>query len=177
MIHGGAVWVAAFSPDGRQILTGSWDGTAQLWDAATGQPRSQPLAHDDQVRAVAFSPDSRWVATGSLDGTARLWDATTGRPLGPRLPHSGKVWDLAFDATGHKILTGCADGKARLWEISPPLEGQVERIVLWAQVRTGMELAADGEARVLEILRPGNSAKIGWRNSAVRRLRKEPWAC
>jgi WD40 repeat protein/serine/threonine protein kinase len=150
MVHRGTVWVAAFSPDGRRILTGSWDGTAQLWDAATGQPRGQPLAHVDQVRAAAFSPDSRWVVTGSLDGTARLWDAATGRPLGPRLPHPGRVWAVAFGATGRMVLTGCADGRARLWQMPPPLEGRLERVVLWAQVRTGMELAADGEVRVLD---------------------------
>jgi hypothetical protein len=57
---------------------------------------------------------------------------------------------VAFGATGRTVLTGCADGKARLWQIPLPLEGQVERIVLWAQVRTGMELAPDGEARALD---------------------------
>jgi WD40 repeat protein/tRNA A-37 threonylcarbamoyl transferase component Bud32 len=150
MPHGGEVWVAAFSPDGRRIVTGSWDGTARLWDAATGQPRGQPLAHGDQVWAVAFSPDSRWVVTGSWDGTARLWDAATGRPLGPRLPHPGKVWAVAFGAGNRMVLTGSEDGKARLWQMPAPLEGPVKRVVLWAQVLTGMELDADGGVHVLD---------------------------
>jgi WD40 repeat protein len=31
---------AAFSPDGGQVLTGSWDKTARLWEAATGKRKN-----------------------------------------------------------------------------------------------------------------------------------------
>jgi WD40 repeat protein len=150
MEHGGEVWAAAFSPDGRRIVTGSWDGTARLWDGATGQPRSQPLAHEGPVWAVAVSPDGRRVATASLDRTARLWDASTGRPLGPPLRHPGEVWAVAFDPGGRAVLTGCGDHKGRLWPLPAPLGGSVERVVLRAQVHTGMELDAGGGFHVLD---------------------------
>jgi eukaryotic-like serine/threonine-protein kinase len=150
MEHGGDVWVARFSPNGRRILTGSLDGTGRLWDAATGEPLGKPLAHDDQVWAAAFSPDGHWVATASWDGTGRLWDAATGRPLGPPLPHTDKVWAIAFDPQSQMLLTGAEDNQARLWRIPAPLEGSVERVVLWAQVLTGMELDAGGGSHVLD---------------------------
>jgi WD40 repeat protein len=35
--HGNVVSSVAFTPDGRTILTGSWDGTVKLWDVETGQ--------------------------------------------------------------------------------------------------------------------------------------------
>ena len=38
MMHQASVQAVAFSPDGKTVLTGSWDKTARLWDAATGQP-------------------------------------------------------------------------------------------------------------------------------------------
>jgi eukaryotic-like serine/threonine-protein kinase len=150
MMHGGMVLRVSFSPDGRLVLTGSWDGTARLWDAATGQPRGRPLAHGDQVRSATFSTDGHRVLTGSWDGTARLWDAATGRPLGPCLPHPDKVWSAAFSPDGRTILTGCDDGRARLWRLPPPLDGPVDRVALWAQVHTGMELDSDGGVRVLD---------------------------
>jgi WD40 repeat protein len=150
MTHAGVIWAAEFSRDGQRVVTGSWDGTARLWDAATGMPLGRSLTHADQVRAVAFSPDGRWVVTGSWDGTARLWDAGTGRPLGPAWPHGGKIWAAVFGPDGRTILTGCDDSKARFWRIPASLSMGVERLVVGVQVATGMELDAEGGARVLE---------------------------
>ena len=47
--HDGPVEAAAFSPDGKTVLTGGDDGTARLWDAATGQPIGQPIRHEGGV--------------------------------------------------------------------------------------------------------------------------------
>ena len=46
--HEGEVLSAAFSPDGKRIVTASCDKTARIWDAATGKPIGEPLkGHDD----------------------------------------------------------------------------------------------------------------------------------
>jgi arylsulfatase A-like enzyme len=50
---------------------GGRDGTARLWDAATGKPLGEPMRHTGYISAVAFSKDGRMIATGSWDGTAR----------------------------------------------------------------------------------------------------------
>ena len=89
LTHQGAVNTVAYSPDGKTVLTASVDGTARVWDAATGQPIGPPLTHQDGVYAVAYSPDGKTVLTGSDDNTARLWDVVSGRPIGPPLRHQG----------------------------------------------------------------------------------------
>ncbi|MDW8079616.1 MAG: hypothetical protein RMJ16_12090, partial [Thermoguttaceae bacterium] len=76
-----AVECVAFSPDGSKILTGSGDGTARLWDAATGRELRTFQGHTHSVISVAFSPDGSKVLTGSADGTARLWSAATGEEM------------------------------------------------------------------------------------------------
>jgi tetratricopeptide (TPR) repeat protein len=65
----------AFSPDGGRVATASDDGTARLWDAASGKPLAVLREHTAQVAAVAFSPDGSRLATASGDWTARLWIA------------------------------------------------------------------------------------------------------
>ena len=61
--HTGYVAGVAFSPDGKQVLTGSFDHSARLWDVATGQTLRIFTGHTDEVRSVAFSPDGQQVVT------------------------------------------------------------------------------------------------------------------
>lgn len=74
MVHSQLVVMARFSPDGRRILTASFDGTAQLWDTATGLKLADPIRHGDSVVAVHFSADGRRSITASNDGTAMVWE-------------------------------------------------------------------------------------------------------
>jgi WD40 repeat protein len=147
--HQGSVNGVAFSPDGQTVVTTSSDWTARLWEAATGRPLGQPMQHHGPVLQVAFSPDGQLVVTGSGDATARLWSAATGKPFGTPLRHEGPVLPVAFSPDGQTVLTGSSN-KAHLWKLPVPLSGHVERIVLWTQVQTGLELDADGLARVLD---------------------------
>ena len=82
---------AAFSPDGKRIVTASWDKTARLWDTETGKPIGEPLkGHEGAMYSAAFSPDGKRIVTASADKTARLWDAETGKPIGePLKGHDG----------------------------------------------------------------------------------------
>lgn len=115
MRHKGPIEVATFSPDSRRVLTASDDGTAQVWDAASGRPLGPPLRHDEDVLDASFSPDGGRVVTASVDGTARIWEAANARPIGAPLRHDGPVRSAAFSPDGRLVLT-VAGGRARLWD-------------------------------------------------------------
>ena len=77
---------AAFSPDGKTIITGDGDGVFHLWDIETAKKiwtirghKSGILGKGDAT-GIAFSPDGKTVLTSSgYEGTVRVWDAATGR--------------------------------------------------------------------------------------------------
>ena len=79
------------SPRRRRIVTASGDGTARVWDAATGREVTALRGHEDEVNSAVFSPDGARIVTGSGDKTARIWDATTGGELAPLRGHGSWV--------------------------------------------------------------------------------------
>ncbi|NOT30246.1 MAG: WD40 repeat domain-containing protein [Planctomycetes bacterium] len=69
---------AAFSRDGRRLLTASLDQTARFWDITTSSATClATLVHPQEVLAVAFSPDERRCATLARDRTVRVFDIAT----------------------------------------------------------------------------------------------------
>jgi WD40 repeat protein len=64
----------AFSPDGKQVASGSSDESVKLWNIETGTCESTMTRHSGSVSSVVFSADGQWVVSGSMGRTIRLWD-------------------------------------------------------------------------------------------------------
>ncbi|PVH71314.1 hypothetical protein DL98DRAFT_521125, partial [Cadophora sp. DSE1049] len=103
--HSGPVNSVAFSPDGKQVVSGSYNNMVQLWDAATGAALQTLKGHSSAVNSVAFSPDGKQVVSGSYDKTVRLWDAATGAALQTLEGHSSSVNSVAFSPDGKQLPT------------------------------------------------------------------------
>jgi WD40 repeat protein/tRNA A-37 threonylcarbamoyl transferase component Bud32 len=137
--HSSYVLQAAFSPDGRRVVTASDDDTARVWDVATGELVGPPLKHSGSVLHAEFSPDGRLVVTGSMDETARVWNAATGEAITPPLRHCCEVRHATFSADGGQVITTGTDGVARTWPLRVE-ERSVDELMALAQVLAGSRI-------------------------------------
>ncbi|CAM5260760.1 nSTAND1 domain-containing NTPase [Streptomyces avidinii] len=115
--HSSDVYPVAFSPDGHTLASGSADGTAQLWDTATGKAGITFDHGSVAVVSLAFSPDGSILATGSNEGPVRLWNVATGKPLATLTGHTSQVKAVAFSPDGKTLATGSNDTTVRLWDV------------------------------------------------------------
>jgi WD40 repeat protein len=115
--HSAAVVCVAYSPDGARLATGSWDHTARVWDARSGQLLREFKGHKGGVYAVRFSTEGASLATASADGTARVWDVRTGKQLSEvNMDGVGAVTAMAYTPDGTRLATGTSEGKAWVWD-------------------------------------------------------------
>jgi WD40 repeat protein len=109
---------AAFSPDGKLVVTASFDHTARVWDVATTKPVSSPLVHDGHVIHVSFSTDGRRIVTSSFGGSAWIWNVAGDKEVETRLPHAGLVFRAEFAADARHVLTCGHDGAVKVWDLA-----------------------------------------------------------
>jgi WD40 repeat protein len=121
--HLGDIWQIAFSEDGKQLATASWDKTAKVWGTSLDKQECSlrhTLAggHTDRVYSVAFSSDGNSLATGSQDRTVYVWDISTKRSNPKsRIEATGTVSTVTFYGNG-LLATGSDDGGVQLCEPS-----------------------------------------------------------
>ncbi len=76
--HQSFVQTARFDSSGTRAVTGSWDETAKIWDARTGQEIGS-LDHNGDVMAATFTASGFHVLTYAA-GTLNVWQIDGGAP-------------------------------------------------------------------------------------------------
>lgn len=118
MRHSHAVRSAEFSPDGKYVLTASFDGTARIWSATTGELATSPLTHFGNIERAHFSRDQKQLATVGSNGAVKLWAMPEGQHFRLLGRHGRAVKGLQFDHAGKRLLTWGHDGAAIVWDLA-----------------------------------------------------------
>ena len=108
----------AIAPDGKSILTSSYDNTAKLWDL-DGNQIGEFLGHTERVNAAIFTPDGHNILTASNDGTIKLFDRT-GIILRQFEDHNYGFDDVRIAADGQSIIvltSGLSSSNVIIWSI------------------------------------------------------------
>lgn len=114
----------AWAPDGTKLVTGTSQGTVELWDTHTGQhlatwagPPMRPapgVRNPYAVWGVTWAPDGHTVASNRYDRHVFVWDVASGRLLASLAPDS-QPNGVAWKPDGSEFATSDDAGNIQLW--------------------------------------------------------------
>jgi WD40 repeat protein len=111
--HERVVTSAAFSPDGRRLVSASRDHDAILWDVASGKRLRKLRAHVGTVSDARFSPDGRWIVTAGPSSVG-LWKASSGE-LVRRLRGLGGPFTAVSFTPDSRTIVAAAGSRVRIF--------------------------------------------------------------
>ncbi|PBK63484.1 WD40 repeat-like protein [Armillaria solidipes] len=109
-----------YTPDGKQIISVSTDGTWRSWAADEPPSVSDPSDHKAFVTTVVFSPDGQLLATGGNNDEphVKVWKADIGEHMKTLRGHPWGISSLSFSHDQRHLASGSIDCTVRIWDIS-----------------------------------------------------------
>lgn len=127
--HKTFVSALAFHPGGKELVSGSWDGTVRRWNRATGKLIQTFAEHQGYVTCLAFSPWGKFIASGGRDQKILLSKIDESGSIIPFRRLSGLggwVSQVAFTPDSKTLITA----SSVLIETYPP-EPEKRRLLFW----------------------------------------------
>ncbi len=140
--HGDWVRCLSFTPDGTNLVSGSFDKTIKLWQVATGQLVRTFTDSLKGVFALAVSPDGKLLASGSWDETIALWDLASGACIQNLTQHQSSVRSLAISPDSKTLVSGSFDRTIVLWQLPA---GTVQTTIVDLEPIAAISLSANGK--------------------------------
>ncbi len=168
--HTDPVYDALFTPDGKWIVTASFDKTLRLWDRKTLRSVRTMSGHTGLVLSIAVTADGKRIASGGMDNTIKIWDVPINGPVASHAGHTGAVRAVAVSQDGKWIISGGADKTVRIRGIADgkpvrTLDGHQAPVVAIAARKDGKQVATATETGALRLFNPTdgmpNGAAVG----------------
>ena len=117
--HKHLIYDVAFSPNGRSIVSASYDCSVRIWNIRDGSSKILPVTGTcDYFLPVVFSPNGRHIAAGNSDMSLWIWDLRTHRLLAKWRGNINGVWSTVFTPDGKGLISGGSDGVVKYWDVS-----------------------------------------------------------
>jgi WD40 repeat protein len=110
-----------YSPDGNSVLVSLGNGSAQIWNVATGARQMILPGHQGAVLHAFYSHDGKRVLTVGEDATVRVWNPATGKQELLIQAPTGTFQNAHFSPDDTLVVTAGNDRTARVWDIAQAL--------------------------------------------------------
>jgi hypothetical protein len=154
--HAFFVSACAVTPDGRRMVSASWDKTLKVWDLESGRAVATLVGHVDRVSACAVTPDGRRVVSASEDKTLKVWDLESGRAVATLVGHADKVRACAVTPDGRRVVSASEDKTLKVWDLESgravaTLDGHVAWVTACAVTPDGRRVVSASADQTLKV--------------------------
>ncbi|ODV76913.1 PFU-domain-containing protein [Suhomyces tanzawaensis NRRL Y-17324] len=153
--------VCSLSFGHHELISGSWDATARVWDLESFATKYTLQGHQSSVWDVKVLSEGRYL-TCSADRTIRVWDGK--HEIAQFTGHSDVVRKLLVFPDGKRFASASNDGTIKIWDLGTgqvlqTLSGHLSFVYDVALLPNG-DLVSTGEDRTIRIWRNGVAIQV-----------------
>ena len=108
--------IIAISPNDKNIVFGSGDGTIKIWDIKSGKEVNSLKGHTNSIFSILISSDGKNIVSASVDGIIKIWDMKSGKEI-KNLKIDKNTVSIAMSPNDRTIVSGSYDGTINIWDI------------------------------------------------------------
>jgi len=154
--HTNVVTAVAVTPDGRRLISASYDRTLKIWDLESGEHLKTLEGHSAWVTAVVVTPDNKRAISASDDQTSIIWDLESGEQLKILRDHTGSIKAVAVTPDGKCVITASYDRTLKIWdiesgEILQTLKDHTDSVNVVAVTPDGQRIISGSDDKTLKI--------------------------
>ena len=131
--HEGPIYSVAYSPDGNEVATASYDKRVLLWNPVdvpafdldslllkknVDVPQRELTGHSAPVQSVIYSKDGKLLISGGRDNAVKVWDVKNGKPVKTFRGHHSAVRSVDISPDGRQVISGAKDDSIILWNVN-----------------------------------------------------------
>ena len=122
--HTDNVCGVAVSPNGKTVLSGSWDKTSRVWDltkeAAEGGDAEpiKVIKEEKEIASAVFNLDGTKFCLGGAGGFLHVYDSMSYERLAELKSHTGLIRSLTISRDGMKLFSGSYDNTLKIWNVA-----------------------------------------------------------